>query len=93
MSDSRDVGLGDPNNVLNMSWMNTSTVRGVASGGYRRGDEGEGALVNVKQCALSPFKNHMLSEFEGVVDHQTRVANAHGVVLVNPSNVAGQSIR
>ena len=56
-------------------------------------DKGKGALVDVKQGPLCAFKDDVLAEFERVVEHQTGVGNARSVGLVNPSDVAGQTVR
>ena len=53
----------------------------------------EGALVNVEQGPLCAFKDDVLAKFEGVVEHQTGVGDARSVGLVNPSDVAGQTVR
>ena len=92
VTDTGDVGLGDADDVLHMPRVDACTVGGVAPRGDGGGDEGEGALVNVQKTALCAFEDDMLTEFEGVVEHQAGVGDALGVIVVNPCNVGGESV-
>src|SRR5690606_24612959 len=74
-ADAGGVGLADADDALDGDGRQAGTGAGAAGGGVRRGDEGEGAEVDVEQGTLGAFEEDGFTGFPRIVEDRDGIGD------------------
>ena len=87
-----DVGLGDPDDPVDVARSESRAGAGAPGDGVRRRHEGIGAVVEVEEGCLGPFHQDVAAGGEGVVDDAHGVADHGGDPRCVLTEVAGRDV-
>ena len=77
-TDTGGVGLGDPDDPIDVARPETRADAGTAGGRVRRGHVGVGAVVEVEERGLGTFEQHVSTRRECTVEQTDRVGDIRG---------------